>query len=149
MKKLLMIILLAATMILCACQVNNQSTNVSDYLGELSKSQEISVIPANTSNATEILTDSEIIGDFITELDIDKWELKTLPQDAEILGTFCFSQETTIKFGQSKEDTEMRNICELKCYDKIPFIMLKFDHFDITFEISDKSAEYLKEYFIY
>lgn len=135
-------------MLLCACQANNQNTDVSNYSGELSKAQEISVIPANTSNATEILTDSKIIGDFIAELDIAEWELKTLSQDAELLGTFCFSQEATIKFGQSKKDTEMYNICEIQCYDKIPFVRLKFDDFDMTFEISDKSAKYLKEYFI-
>lgn len=42
--------------------------------------------------------------DFILALDIEHWEMKTLPEAAEPAGTFRFSQEETVKYGESAAD---------------------------------------------
>ncbi len=147
MKKLLIVILMA-TAFFCGCQVNNESTNVSEYSEELSKTQEIAVIPANTSDVEKTLTESKDIESFITALDMEHWELKTLPQTAESVGTFYFSQEETIKFGESATDGELHYVFEMVCYKEIPYVTLKMTRLKMTFKVPDETAKYLTEYFI-
>lgn len=147
MKKLLLVALMAITL-LCGCQANNESDDVSEYYGKLSKAQEIAVIPTDTSDVVETLTESKDIASFITALDMEHWELETLPQTAELVGTFSFSQEETIKFGESATDGELHYICEIECYEEIPYITLKFTSLKMTFKVSDETAKYLTEYFM-
>ena len=137
-----------ATLLLCGCQAKNGSTDVSEYYGELSKAQEIAVIPADTSDIEETLTESEDISSFTTALDIEHWELKTLPETAEAVGTFSFSQEETIKLGESATDGELHYVGEIVCYDEIPYITLKTIGLKMTFKVSDETAKYLTEYFM-
>lgn len=146
MKKLLIVVLMVTTF-LCGCQANNKSTDVSEYYGELSKAQEIAVIPADTSDVVETLTESKDIASFITALDMEHWELKTLPQTAKSVGTFSFSQEETIKFGKSATDGELHYVCEIVCYEEIPYITFKVADLKMTFKVSDATAEYLNGYF--
>lgn len=115
MKKLL-ILLLIPTILLCGCHANSEKEDVSEYYEELSKAQEISILPANTSTATQTLTESEEISDFILALDMELWEMKTLPKKAELAGIFQLSQEETIKFGESATDGELYSVCEILCY---------------------------------
>ena len=75
MKKLLMLLLIP-TILLCGCHANSEKEDVSEYYEELSKAQEISILPANTSTATQTLTESEEISDFILALDMEHWEMR-------------------------------------------------------------------------
>lgn len=147
MKKIL-IAMIMATMLLCGCQANNVSTDVSEYYGELSKAQEIAVICADTSDIEETLTERQDIANFITALDMEHWELKTLPETAEAVGSFPFSQEETIKFGESATDGELHYVGEIVCYNEIPYITLKIVGLKMTFKVSDETARYLTEYFM-
>lgn len=147
MKKIL-IAMIMATMLLCGCQANNVSTDVSEYYGELSKAQEIAVISADTSDIEETLTERQDIANFITALDTEHWELKTLPETAEAVGSFPFSQEETIKFGESATDGELHYVGEIVCYNEIPYITLKIVGLKMTFKVSDETARYLTEYFM-
>lgn len=147
MKKIL-IAMIMATMLLCGCQANNVSTDVSEYYGELSKAQEIAVISADTSDIEETLTERQDIANFITALDMEHWELKTLPETAEAVGSFPFSQEETIKFGESATDGELHYVGEIVCYNEIPYITLKIVGLKMTFKVSDETARYLTEYFM-
>lgn len=146
MKKLLMLLLIP-TILLCGCHANSEKEDVSEYYEELSKAQEISILPANTSTATQTLTESEEISDFILALDMEHWEIKTLPKEAKLAGTFQLSQEETIKFGESATDGELYSVCEMLCYKDIPYITLKIAGMKMTFEVSDTVAEYLADYF--
>jgi len=146
MKRLLIVVLIAA-IFLCGCQVNDESTNVSEYYEELSKAQEIAIIPNDTSGIHKTLTESKDIESFITALDMEHWELRTLPQTAESIGTFYFSQEDTIKFGENTTDGELHYVCEIVCYKEIPYITLKITELKMTFKVSDETAKYLTEYF--
>ena len=146
MKKLLMLLLIPAVL-LCGCHADSEKEDVSEYYKELSKAQEISVLPANTSTATQILTGSDEISDFILALDMEHWEMKTLPKEAEIVGTFQLSQEETIKFGESEADGELYSVCEMLCYEDIPYATLKIAGMKMTFKVSDTAMEYLTDYF--
>lgn len=146
MKKLLMLLLIP-TILLCGCHANSEKEDVSGYYEELSKAQEISILPANTSTATQTLMESEEISDFILALDMEHWEMKTLPKDAELAGTFQLSQEKTIKFGESATDGELYSVCEILCYEDIPYVTLKIAGMKMTFKVSDTVMGYLTDYF--
>lgn len=151
MKKILMATIMAtvmATMLLCGCQADRGGTDVSGYYGELSKAQEIAVIPAGTSDIGETLTESQDMAGFVTALDMEHWELKTLPENAEAVGTFSFSQEETIKFGESATDGKLHYVCEMVCYEGIPYVTLKIAGLKMTFIVPDETAKYLAEYFM-
>ena len=148
MKKIVIAVIIMVTTLLCGCQVNNESTDVSEYYGNLSKAQEIAVIPDDTSDIEETLTESKDIASFIAALDMEHWELKTLPQVAESVGTFSFSQEETTKFGKSATDGELHYVCEIVCYEEIPYITFKTAGLKMTFRVSDETAKYLTEYFM-
>ena len=146
MKKLLMLLLIPAVL-LCGCHANSEKEDVSEYYEELSKAQEISVFPADTSTATQTLTESEEISDFILALDMEHWEIKTLPKTAELAGTFQLSQEETIKFGESSTDGELYSVCEMLCYEDIPYVTLEISGMKMTFKVSDTVMEYLTDFF--
>lgn len=140
-------LLLISTILLCGCYANNRKEDVAEYYGELSKTQEIAVLPANTSTATQTLTESEEISDFIFALDMEHWEMKTLPKVTELVGTFQLSQEETIKFGESATNKELYSVCEMLCYEDIPYVTLKIAGMKMTFKVSDTVMEYLSDYF--
>ena len=146
MKKILMLLLIY-TMFLCGCHADSIKEDVSEYYGELSKAQEIAVLPTNTSAATQILTNKEEISDFISALDVEHWEMKTLPKTAELVGTFQFSQEKTRKFVESATGGELYSVCEIRCYKDIPYIMQEIAGIKMTFKVSDTAMEYLADFF--
>lgn len=65
-------------------------------------------------------------------------------QDA---GAFQFSQEETIKFGENAADGELHSVCEMLCYEDIPYVTLKIAGMKMTFKVSDTVREYLTDYF--
>ena len=78
MKKIF-ITLVAILALLCGCQAN-ENTNASDYGDDISKAQEIAVISPDTEEVIDTITDTEEIEDFVSALNLDQWELKTLPK---------------------------------------------------------------------
>lgn len=123
-----------------------EDTDVSDYANGISKAQEIAVIPADTSKITETIAAKDDIDDFVMALEIENWELKSLPDTASEVGTFDFSQEQTIKFRQTNHDGTLSHIATITVYDS-PYICLEFCGLDMTFEVSSDTADYLMEYF--
>lgn len=146
MKKILMLLLIA-TILLCGCHTPSEKEDATEYFEELSKAQEISILPANTPTATQTLTESKKISEFILALDMENWEMKTLPKAAELAGTFQLSQAETIKFGESVTDGELHSVCEMLCYEDIPYVTLKIAGMKMTFKVSDTAMEYLTDYF--
>lgn len=145
MKRISIVLVALLTFLLCGCQAT-ESTNSSDYETSLSKAQEISVIPADTSEITETITAKDEIDDFILALEIENWELKSLPDTASEVGSFDVSQEETIKFWQTNHDGTLSHIATITVYDS-PYICLEFCGLDMTFEVSSDTADYLMEYF--
>ncbi len=135
-------------MFLCGCQVHSDKIGTAPYNEEFSKAQEIIIIPANTSSIIQKLTKEEEISHFIEILDIEHWELKTLPKGTELMGTFEFSQKETIKFGERAANRELYSVCKICCYKEIPYITLEMAGCEMTFEVPNTTMEYLTEYFV-
>lgn len=146
MKKIILTIVLSS-LFLCGCDVVNENGQESGYYSDLTKAQKITVISADTSDISQEMTENQEISDFISALDIEHWELGSLPETARLAGTFQFSQEETLKFGQDASDREMSAICEILCYEDIPYLTLKTAGVKISFRVSETTIEYLTQYF--
>ena len=144
MKKIL---ILSATILvlLCGCQANEE-TNASDYGDDISKAQEIAVISPDTSEVIDTITDTEEIKDFVSALNLDQWELKTLPDKASEIGSFGLAQEETIKLGQTDTDGTLFDIAAITLYSG-NVIGFDIGGLDMTFEVSEDTADYLNGYF--
>jgi len=147
MKKSLTVLILVTslTLILYGCQTKKNS-NVSDYEDDFSKTQEITVISSDTSEVTETISDKKDIEDFILALDLDQWELKALPDELSEIGSFGLSQEETIKLGQTDTDGTLYDIATIVLYDNA-YISFETGGLDMTFEVSESTADYLQGYF--
>lgn len=143
MKRIWMLLLLTA-ILLCGCHAGGEDA---EYYGDLSKAQEIAVLPANSSAAVRVLTQRGEIADFIAALDMERWELKALPSAAELTGRFQLSQEKTVQFGECAADGALYPVCEILCYKDIPYVTLEIADIKMTFEGPDTAMEYLAAYF--
>lgn len=144
MKKIL-ITLVAILALLCGCQAN-ENTNTSDYGEDISKAQEIAVISPDTAEVIDTITDTEEIKNFVSALNLDQWELKTLPDEAAIIGSFGLAQEKTIKLGQTDTDGTLYDIATITLYNG-DYISFEIGGLDMTFEVSEDTADYLNGYF--
>ena len=144
MKKIL-ILAAAILVLLCGCQANND-TNASDYGDDISKAQEIAVISHDTSEVIDTITDTEEIKDFASALNLDQWELKTLPDEASEIGSFGLAQEETVKLGQTDTDGTLYDIAVITLYSG-DYIGFEIGGFDMTFEVSEDTVDYLNGYF--
>lgn len=144
MKKIL-ITLVAILALLCGCQAN-ENTNTSDYGDDISKAQEIAVISPDTAEVIDTITDTEEIKNFVSALNLDQWELKTLPDEAAIIGSFGLAQEKTIKLGQTDSDGTLYDIATITLYNG-DYISFEIGGLDMTFEVSEDTADYLNGYF--
>ena len=144
MKKIL-ILSAAILVLLCGCQANEE-TNASDYGDDISKAQEIAVISPDTEEVIDTITDTEEIEDFVSALNLDQWELKTLPDEAAEIGSFGFAQEETIKLGQTDTDGTLYDIATITLYNG-SYISFEIGGFDMTFEVNEDTADYLNGYF--
>ena len=131
--------------LLCGCQAK-ENTNAFDYGDDIAKAQEIAVISADTSEVVDTITDTEKIEDFVSALNLDQWELKTLPDNAAEIGSFNLAQEETIKLGQTDTDGTLYDIATITLYNGA-YVSFEIGGFDMTFEVSKDTADYLNGYF--
>lgn len=144
----IIIMIILSTLFLCGCDTADEKKHESEYYKELTKTQKIAVVPADVSDVSQTITESKEISDFISALDMEHWKPDNLPETAQLAGTFQFSQEETLKFGQNESDREMISTCEILCYEEIPYLTLKIVNIKITFEVSDTVTEYLTGYLL-
>lgn len=69
-----------------------------------------------------------------------------MPAEASEIGSFGLLQEETIKLGQTDIDEILYDIATITLYNGA-YISFEIGGFDMTFEVSDVTAEYLNEYF--
>lgn len=144
MKKI-MITFVAILTLLCGCQAN-EDNNVSDYGDDISKAQEIAVVSPETAEVMDTITGAEEIKDFVSALEVDKWKLETLPEEATEIGSFGLAQEETIKLGQMDTDGTLFDIATITLYDG-NYISFEIGGLDMVFEVSEETADYLNGYF--
>lgn len=145
MKPAWMIFAAIVPLLLCSCQ-GNKNTNTSVYGDDISKAQEIVVVSSDTSEVIETITDKEDIEDFVLALDLDEWKLRTLPDKSAEIGSFGFSQEETIKFGETDTDGTLYDIATITLYNH-SYISFEIGGLEMTFAVSEDTADYLNGYF--
>lgn len=145
MKRIWIALTAVLTVLLCGCQAN-ENTNASDYEWDISKAQEIAVISSDTSEVIETITDTDDIKKFVLALNVDEWKLKTLPDELSQIGSFGLAQEETIKLGQTDTDGTLYDLAAITLYDG-GYIVFKVGGVDMTFEVSEETADYLNGYF--
>lgn len=145
MKKSLIALAAILTFLLCVCQAT-EDANAPDYENNISKAQEIAVISSDTSEVIETITDTKDIKDFVLALDLDKWNLKTLPDGSSEIGSFGLTQEETIKLGQVDTDGTLYDIATITLYEGA-YINFEIGSLDMIFEVSEDTADYLNGYF--
>ena len=69
-----------------------KTPNASDYGDDISKAQEIAVVSPETAEVMDTITGAEDIKDFVLALEVDKWKLETLPEEATEIGSFGLAQ---------------------------------------------------------
>lgn len=145
MKKIGIGVVVILIFLLCGCQKKEQA-DTADYKNDFAKAQEITVISADTSQIIKTITDKAEIDDFVLALEIENWKFASLPDNVSKIGSFDFSQEQTIQFGQTNPDRTLSHLATITLYDS-SFIGLKFLALDTTFKVSANTAEYLRGYF--
>ena len=141
MKKAFCIIILLS-LLLCGCQ--QTAANLSDYESSLSKAQEIAIFSPDSPEAIGTITDPEDIAAFVEALHPEEWAPAQFPDEAAEIGFFRFSQEETLKFGQTRTDGSLYETAVLTLYDD-SCVVLQAAEIAIPFEISREAEDYLKE----
>lgn len=145
MKKLLFVVI-GCVLVLCGCQ-SKENTSLNNQYDEISKAQAIQIINADTSDILETITSKEEIENFITALDMEKWEYDSLPENAHQSGLFVFSQEETLKAGQTVTDGKLYDTCKIYTYQDCPYISFEIAEMNMNFKVTDSTKEYLNAYF--
>lgn len=145
MKKFFLTIVAILTLLLSGCQGNNE-TDISAYSDDIAKTQEIAVVSSDTSEVIESITSKDDIEDFILALDMDKWELETLTDNAIEMGSFDLKQEKTIKYGQTDTDGTLYDVATITLYDG-PYIGFEIGGLNMTFAVNEDVIDFLNGYF--
>lgn len=145
MKKIGIGIVIILIVVLCSCQKKEQ-TDASDYKSDFAKTQEIAVISAETSQIIKKITNKAEIDDFVSALEIENWELASLPDNTSEIGSFDFSQEQTMQFGETNYDETLSHIATITLYDN-SYICLEFLGLETTFKVSGNTIDFLNRYF--
>ncbi len=143
MKRIFLLIpLLFALLAFAGCS----SADDSDIsASDLEKAQAIAVIDSN-GTTLQVITDQSEINNFVTNLDVDHWELSDLPSDAQIIGQFGLSQEKTIHFGEKEHDDTLYDVAQLTLYDT-KTLRTHLLGFDFDFALPEEAYTELAGYF--
>ena len=143
MKRIFLLIpLLFALLAFAGCS----SADDSDIsASDLEKAQAIAVIDSNDTTL-QVITDQSEINNFVTNLDVDHWELIDLPAGAKEVGQFGLSQEKTIHFGEKEHDDTLYDVAQLTLYDT-KTLRTHLLGFNFDFALPDDAYEYLAAYF--
>ena len=72
--------------------------------------------------------------------------IKNAANEASKVGSFGLAQEETIKLGQTDTDGSLYDIATITLYNGA-YISFEIGGFDMTFEVSEDTADYLNGYF--
>lgn len=142
MKQIHWILPLALALLLGGCQAKG---DVAGYAADIKKAQEIAVIPYGATQETETLTEEAEIEAFAQGLALETWAWKPLPDQAEALGSFRFSQAGTQQLWQAAPG-KLRPVGDLTLY-RGGYVRLSLHHLALDFSIGADAAAYLEGFF--
>ena len=144
MKKLGFLPILLVVLALLGCQ---QGQAGDAWPLQLSKAQQIAVLPQGSDSPIKVLTGQEALEDFVLALDLEAWKPAVLPAGLEPLGAFLLSQEDTVKLGEQRTDAVLYPLGRILYYAAQPYVTIEIDHWSICFQISQAAADYLGQFF--
>lgn len=142
MKKSRCILLLALALLLGGCQGEGDAAG---YAADIKKAQEIAVIPYGETQETKTLKEEAEIEAFVQGIALETWTCAPLPDQAEALGTFRFSQTETQKLWQAAPG-KPRPVGALTLYSG-GYVRLSLGDLTMDFAIGDDAAAYLEGFF--
>lgn len=145
MKRIYLTLSIILVFLLSACNANNEA-DVSSYGMDIAKVQEITVVSADTAEIIKTITATRDIEAFASALDLDSWKLKSLPDNSAVIGSFHLAQEETLRQGQTDNDGELYEVAVITLYDG-SLVRFELRSLDMSFEVSEAAADYLREYF--
>jgi hypothetical protein len=145
MKRLFLWTAAFLLLLLWGCRAD-PSADISAYQEEIGKAQEILVMAPDTGETLKTITEKEDIDAFVEALKLEQWTLQAIPKEAEKIGAFRLSQETTVHFGQTSAGQTMQEICTLTLYSGSR-VDLEFLGIHLNFSIGLDPGEYLTSYF--
>mgnify|MGYP005948530675 CR=1 FL=1 len=141
MNKRLWIWFLVFMLLSGGCQVREDAAG---YGADIKKAQEIAVIPFGETQETKVLTEEAEIEAFAQGLGLGTWAWKPLPDQAEALGSFRFSQAGTQQLWQAAPG-KLRPVGDLTLY-RGGYVRLSLHHLALDFAIGADAAAYLAGY---
>lgn len=145
MKRIYLTLSIILVFLLSACNANNEA-DVSSYGMDVAKAQEITVVSADTAEIIKTITATRDIEAFASALDLNSWKLKSLPDNSAVIGSFHLAQEETLRQGQTDNDGELYEVAVITLYDG-SLVRFELRSLDMSFEVSEAAADYLREYF--
>ncbi len=81
---------------------------------------------------------------FIKKITADKWELKELPEEAELAREYIFYQSDTVKLmDRTNNKDEVKEAAKIITYKDLPYIKFTMNELEFSFLISEETAQYL------
>ncbi len=140
MTKIIVTVCVCA-LLLCACGPAGEDG--SDV--QLEKTQEIRIVSPYGALLNTLSNDAEL-DEFNEVLDAEEWEPVRFPENVSVRGEFKLYQTETLKFGQSPEDLQMKELGCLRLYDA-PYAALEVFGMELCVKLSDTAWEDLNSYF--
>ena len=130
---------------LCGCQLR---LTLGDPLSreDLSKTQEVQVIPGGTGDAVQTITGEAELEAFVAGLELEQWQLADLPEGAAVSGAFRLTQLEAQKLGQRAEDRQRLEICTLLAYEGLPCLTVEAAGLQLHFQIPPEAQAHLAQY---
>ena len=129
------------TALLTGCGVAATPEDGSIYSEELIKAQALVITDADEEEPREI-DDEEVLNTFFDHLDLEKWELTDLPEDAQLQRTIAFYQTSTVTLLAGGGD--LAHLCDLITYQGEDYVTLEISALTLDFQVPEATADYLE-----
>lgn len=118
--------------------------DIADYAEDIKKTQKITVKDAESLEEIADITGSEAIQDFVEHLDIAEWKLKDMPESAKPDREYNFSQQKTVKLGETEKDDKLYPVCSIITYKDMLYMTLSAGGVTMDFEVPQSVCDYLE-----
>ena len=118
--------------------------DIADYGEDIKKTQKITVKDAESLEEIADITGAEEIQDFVEHLDISEWKLKNIPESAKPDREYNFSQQKTVKLGETEKDDNLYPVCSIITYKDMLYMTLSAGGVTMDFEVPQSVCDYLE-----